>query len=241
MIIRTGGGGRRIATTLDPGGQIIEMPFKYSCFFSYAGFSEQQAVVAKRFVDDLGKAIQDEIWSFVRLPVFVDRTHLVAGDFFEERLAKCLCESVCMICVFTPTYFDEGRTFCAREFRAMELLEESRMPRLQPEHGGAIIPISFRGHHYLPPYIKDRRHCYDFSGFTLAERNFQKNPKYSQHILSLCEKIFLMHKHFQAAENHPCDDCQQFRLPTETQIGPWLRDVVGKPWQPPFPGIEEDS
>lgn len=46
-------------------------------------------------------------WSVNYSLVLVDWERLQGGDFYNEALTLALCESVCMVVVFTPTYFDK--------------------------------------------------------------------------------------------------------------------------------------
>ena len=96
------------------------MSFKHSCFISYRhGHGE----LTERILTDLSTALSNELGLLRNEGVFVDRERLQGGMFYNEALARALCESACMVMIFTPTYFDTAHTFCAREYKAMEELE----------------------------------------------------------------------------------------------------------------------
>src|SRR5258708_31408673 len=102
------------------------MAFRYSCFISY-----RHVPGDKEIIEDLYQAIADELANYVSKEVFRDTESLEGGDFLNKRLARALCESACMIVFYVPVYFDERFTFCAREYCAMELLEQKRIKQLQ--------------------------------------------------------------------------------------------------------------
>jgi hypothetical protein len=84
------------------------MSFRYSRFISYAGFSSP-SLIAKEFISQFKEALESELLLHVRLPVYLDQERLGAGDFFNEELAESICRSVCMACVYTPTYLDRQK------------------------------------------------------------------------------------------------------------------------------------
>jgi hypothetical protein len=213
------------------------MPFKYSCFISYAGFSSPQSLVAKEFIDQLKEALESEISLYVRLPVFLDQERLRGGDLFNEELATSICQSVCMICVFTPNYFDRNRTYCAREFRAMEILERRRLERLgDHNHKGAIIPIILRGSQALPEYIRSKRQFHDFSGFVVSRTRLIRNPNFNRKISDIAAYIYDLYNN--NSEDH-CRDCHAFQLPAVDEIVPWMNSAKCLPMPHPFPGTQE--
>ena len=130
------------------------MAFEYSAFISYR---HGRYKLAHKIINDLFEAISSELELLRTEKVFIDRGRMKGGAFHEKVIAEALCKSVCMIVVFTPTYFNKDFPYCAREFRAMELMEKQRLLLL---HGtresvnGLIIPIVFRGD--VPEALKPR-------------------------------------------------------------------------------------
>jgi len=205
------------------------MPFNYACFISYR---HGQRALVERIINDLSDALSSEIELWMREQVYVDRERLRGGDHYNEDLAAALCQSVCMIVVFTPRYFDKKSTFCAREYRAMESLEEQRLkllPHAEDRRRGLIIPIVFRGSEYLPDEIRNRRQYYDFGDFLLSDEQISKHPSYAGKIREIAEYIKARHEAFRRVQSDPCTSCDSFSLPSDEDIRVWLDDVCSAP------------
>src|SRR5712692_4192213 len=155
--------GRATVFTCDEG----PMPFQYSCFISYAHGQEQ---LIRRFIDELQKALKSSLEPYLDQQVYIDEERPKAGNRFNPKIARALCESVCMILVYVPKYGQHS--YCVREYAAMEWLEEQRRALLGkklPAERGFIIPIVLRGRHEdLPPKLKGHIHYADFSRYTTA-------------------------------------------------------------------------
>jgi hypothetical protein len=126
-----------------------------------------------RFVSEFQEALESELEPLVDLPVYRDDKRLQGGDFFNEALAKGLCESVCMIMVFAPTYFSPDHTYCTREYLAMKQLEARRLREAaQPQRTlhGLIIPVVLRGFDKLPAEILSQRNAYRFERFAPSQK-----------------------------------------------------------------------
>lgn len=206
------------------------MPFKYACFISYR---HGQRELLQQIVTNLRTAISGEFeaW-FGPNSVILDEGRLRGGDFYNEALALALCESVCMIVVYVPAYFDTSHTFCAREYKAMEQLEGERLGLLRAQadkQHGLIIPIVFRGKTFLPKEIADRRHYYDFESFQLTGVDVNTDTEYKKMIKEIAEYIAECCKRFANLDQNqdPCASCEKFSLPTEEEIRPWLKGVAG--------------
>jgi hypothetical protein len=210
------------------------MPFKYSCFISYR---HGQKALVENFVKDLHQALSNEVVPLTDMEVFVDWERLEGGDFFNENLARALCESVCLIVVFTPTYFSDTHLYCAREYKGMEQLEAQRLNLLgvsaDKDHG-LIIPIALRGVESIPAEIKDYRQYHDFTKFQLGQRRLTINSRYTSKIEAIAQYIYGRHQAFTSLTEDPCSECETFILPTEAEIKDWL--IGMKAPQAPFPG-----
>jgi len=197
------------------------MAFKYSCFISYR---HGQSQLAERIVNDLSTALANELELYMGPEVYVDRERLKGGDLYNKELARALCQSICMIMVFTPSYFDLHNTFCAREFKAMEKLEEER-ERRTGKRVGLIIPIVFRGADSLPSEIKAHRHYYDFGDFLLCDTEISKHPNYARKIKEIAKTIFDIYQIFSRLSEDPCSGCDDFVLPAESEVAQWLSAI----------------
>jgi hypothetical protein len=210
------------------------MPFKYSCFISYR---HGQKELVERFVTDLSQALSNEVVPLTGMEVFVDWQRLQGGDFFDPNLARALCESVCLIIVFTPTYFSDTHIYCAREYKGMEMLETQRLKLLSvtadKEHG-LIIPIVLRSEGDLPSEVKDHRQYHDFTKFALWQKNLTRSKQYAPKIEAIAQYIHRRHQALSALPDDPCVECETFSLPGEDEIRTWLGGM--KAPQAPFPG-----
>jgi len=208
------------------------MPLRFSCFISYR--HSQQDIVA-----DLVKSLQTELNRWLDMEVYLDRERLKGGDFFNAELARALCESVCLIVVFTPTYFSKNNTYCAREFKAMEQLEEMRLTKLglpRNKQHGLIIPIVYRGDRKLPKNMKEIRQCHMFEAFQISGRDNLDNPDYAQKIKEIAEYIEERCEELRSVEDEICDCCDTFNFPAETDISDWLESML--PPKPVLPSRE---
>ena len=210
------------------------MPFKYSCFISYR---HGQSKLAERIIDDLSTALWNELELLTNKKIYVDKLRLKGGDFYNDELARALCESACMIMVFTPTYFDRGNPYCAREFKAMEALEALRLSALEDLGGkkiGFIIPIIFRGEDFLPSEIRDKRQYYNFGEFLLSDVEISKHPRYAKTIQEIAKTVFEIDQVVDALPQDPCKGCDTFSLPPPEEVLSWLSKL--KPVSLAFPG-----
>jgi hypothetical protein len=206
------------------------MPIKYSCFISYRSLSID---VARDFHNSLARELQN--WT--TLPIFRDETRLNGGDFFNRELALALCESACMIMIYTPTYFDRVYTYCACEYKAMELIEARRLELLGYEKNyqhGFIIPIIYRGIDIFPKYVSNIRNYYKFDSFHVYGRSYLRTYRYQDLIGQISKYIFERCNELNALDIDPCDGCGTFELPLDEEIHEWLIPLL--PPKPVFPG-----
>ncbi len=201
------------------------MPLQYSCFISYR---HTQDDITQR----LGSHLKREISRMLDMEVYVDQERLQGGDFFNNKLARALCESVCLVVVYTPTYFSQRHTYCAREYKAMELLEEKRLRALRrsglpKNHGhGLIIPIVYRGKKELPESIKSNRQCHVFEDYQISGTDNLENPEYLKEITEIAEYIKARHHELRKVEKDICKFCDVMGFPTEADISDWLESML---------------
>lgn len=201
------------------------MPFQYACFVSYRHLEHNP--LAERFIDDLSTALQSELGVWMEEQLFVDSARMRGGTFFNPALADALCRSVCMLVVYTPTYFSLNHVYCAREYRAMEKLEAMRLARLQAQRQceGLIIPVILRGAEYLPPAIRDRRQYYSFERFSLRSRKIARDAQFEQYVREIAKSIHTRKIVLAPLADEFTCDCHNFAFPTEEEVRPWVADI----------------
>lgn len=190
------------------------MPFQYSCFVSYRHIEGE---LSERFIKELSEALVSYVSPHCDLGIYVDSERLQGGDYFNATLERAICESVCMILVYTPNYFDEKHSYCAREYQSMKELEKERIKNRQYS---LIIPIIYRGKiDSLPEEIKHNLQLYDFSKFTLCpgDVNIQSNPNYVEKLDKIGIRVRELYE-LMAMESDPCEDCNEFRLSTDADV-----------------------
>ena len=195
------------------------MPIRYACFISYC---HGQSELVKTFIEQLKNALKNCLDPYLDEEVYIDEERLQPGFLYNEGLAKAICESICMIVVYSPKY--ERHSYCLREYHAMKRIEKERMRLLGAQaisERGMIIPIIFRGIEDLPPEIEKCVHYCDFSKFTLATIDLSSNPEYIKQIGDIAEYIHDYFKIFSKIDVDVCGDCNSFRLPYEEEIQPW--------------------
>ena len=189
-------------------------------------------------IEQLHEAVESELELYTtNHSVFVDYEGLEGGDLYQPSLAKALCESACMILVYTPSYFDEKNTFCAREYRAMEMIEAKRLSLLkQPSKDhGLIIPVVFRGRDQLPEFVSKYRHYYDFQSFLLSSSRISEHPDFSTQVAKLAKYIYNRLKDFSSLPEDVCKDCDSFCLPPDQEVANWIKSFDRK--NIGFPGL----
>lgn len=203
-----------------------DVAFKHACFISYC---RPQHELLKGFVGQLKRALDAELESYLDEKVFIDDTDVGPGDKHAEVLARAICESVCMVVVWSPRY--DRHPYCLREFEAMRLVEERRRLLLGPgrAHGrGFIISVIVRGADAVPERIKQQDTYCDFSTFTLAMPDIIRNPEYVNSVKAIAAKINSLYNLFQSSNLDPCVPCLDFRLPPPPPSAPYEPSFVNR-------------
>ena len=204
--------------------------FEYACFISY---SHAKQDLVRGFIGQFKAALEASLDPLVDLPIYFDQDRLQGGYLYNEALAFALCQSACMVAVYSPVY--ERRPYCGREFEAMVRLEAKRLAMAGVARGrGLIIPVVLRGFEDLPPRIKDGRHAVDFSQFTLADKAMLRNRNFLAKVELIAQQIYDHYRALQPVEAIACSDCTGFLLPAEHELPPW-RPVPTPTWPPAFP------
>jgi hypothetical protein len=203
------------------------MSFEHACFISYR--HHEQSRIAERFILDLSSALRNELVLMMEEDIFFDRERMQGGAFFNPALANALCKSICMIVIYTPTYFSTAHTYCAREYRAMEKLEQARLSRLKDQLGreaGLIIPVILRGLELLPETIRAQRQYYTFDRFCLSSRELARNRQFEDRVRELASVIHARKRMLAPLADELTCDCDSFAFPTEEEVYPWLAKLI---------------
>lgn len=209
--------------------------FKYACFVSYIHADED---LGRGFVSQFVQALQGELEQLVdlkSLPIYSDNI-LKPGQIWPEALSVALCHSLCMVMVYSPVY--GRRAECLREFRAMEQIEARRRQLLAGDGASAaegfIIPVVLRGFDRMPSMLKSTRHAVDFSRFTLADVELKRNPRFTDAVRAIAERISDVLETLEPLQDKACKGCDDFQLPDPDRLQPLMS--AGANWQPGFPG-----
>jgi hypothetical protein len=210
------------------------MPLKNACFISYR---HGQYELMKEFTTDFCAALRSELEPILHCSgVYLDHERNKGGDFYNHTLARSLYESATMVMVYTPTYFDAEHTYCAREYTAMVTLERDRLSRLRGigrGNHGLIIPIVLRGSSHLPDDIRGWRHYYNFEGFQLGSRRLSRHPRFAPVIREIAGYICERYQELMELPEEIFQYGEQFSLPDEAAIAPFLNSTAG--FKQPFP------
>ena len=217
------------------------MGFQYSCFISYRQGQEE---LTRTFINELTIALNNYTEPLLddnKLKAYVDIKKNYGGVFLDINLFQALCNSVCMILIYTPNYFSCNHLYCTREFLAMQLIEEKRFEIAQipvnQRLKSFIIPVIFRGTDTFPPSIKNNSKIYfDFSKYSLAKPNIRDNSEYVGEIEKIADHIRTLYNQYIFHNN--IDLIDQIQFPSEEEA---LNFVKQNPSSiSPFPGRKEN-
>lgn len=196
------------------------MSFKYACFISYRnGDRQRDNVYIFKLVEELKKDLLNELELLLEpeeRDIFLDTEGLQGGDFLYPRIAQALCRSVCMICLWTPIYFSRTHNYCAREYRAMEILEEHRKRLLRTSSNstqGLIIPLALRECNRFPCQLN--RLYVNFEDFLQpTERGKLTKPRgYFKKIKELAKYVAQRYQELKNLSTDSFKFCDTFELP----------------------------
>jgi hypothetical protein len=201
------------------------MAFKNSCFFSYRHRPDRDYRVC---IDDLYESLAGEISLWLTgQGIFRDSKRMQGGDLLDPTIGEELCQSVCMVMIYIPPYFDETESYCAREFRGMQRLEQQRLEQLvgPAKNHGLIIPIVCRGWDVFPRELRNNRIVYNFEPFLMQKDRISKHREGKVRLKEIAQYIFKRCTELQAIGSDACKDCSRFTLPSADEVVPWVREV----------------
>lgn len=185
------------------------MAIRYGCFFSYAHGRHE---LMQRFKATLADALRCYLEPYFddESELFVDTEQLGGGDDLDRKIARAMCESVCMIMIYTPKY--EAHPYTRREYAGMRQLEAERSRWYTlPSH--LVIPVIMTHHpDGLPSQITESTFHVDFSRFTMATADLKSNPDFLPDIDHMVRRI-VTHYQYQKKHTPTGHDCNQFILP----------------------------
>jgi len=185
------------------------MTIRYGCFFSYAHGRHE---LMQRFKATLADALRCYLEPYFdnEDELFVDTEQLGGGDDLDRKIARAMCESVCMILIYTPKY--EAHAYTRREYAAMRLLEAERAT-WYPLPSRLIIPVIMTQHpDRLPSQVSESSFYVDFSRFTMATADLKSNPDFLPDIDKMVRRIVTHYQYLKKC-TPPGHDCNHFILP----------------------------
>ncbi len=211
------------------------MSLQYSCFISYP---HGQDKVMEPFVKAFANLLKTEVGAQTRKRIWLDLWDLKVGYRVDGSIGADLCNSVCLVVIYTPLYFDKEHTYCAQEFRAMELLEAERL-RLLPspanKHYGLIIPVIVRGLPRLPNVIKNRKYA-ELIDIELANPPAKLRRRYGSEIRKIADYIVDCCVEFDLLQDDVLRGCDNFLLPSSAAVASYLESM-----RDPFPGAPTED
>lgn len=206
--------------------------FKHACFISYRNGSVVEGEPVPDLLNEFARCLKDALTSEFRAmltphldePVFLDVDNLLPADRIEAKIANALCHSACMVLVYTPNYFDERKTFCAREYLAMKK-REAYCTHLKGEHDtnkSLIFTLILRGSaDKIPAELEES--VYENFNFFYPKTRIEHTRNYKDKIKVIANEIAKLYSNFIQYENtHQvkfCEVCADFELPTTSEEG----------------------
>lgn len=190
--------------------------FRYACYISFPTPADELVWEAAQDIrnclrKELGAAIADNV-------IYMDNDR-IQNDL---EAAAALCESACMLMVYTQRYFDARHPFCAREFRAMQLLENIRLRALGidlSEQHSLIVPVALRGTNSIPHAISAQRRVYNFESHYVVEASVRnRNKEFKTSVKQIADHVANHWYLLQDKIPNPCGNCPEFRFPAEQDI-----------------------
>ena len=205
----------------------------HACFVSYRHPATPDGREGK-LIQHVVRAIKDHIEMLTHEhDVYFDRARLVPGYQYDERLAKAICRSACMVVVYWPSYLESE--YCKKEIRTMLAIEANRRSILGSTlHGCRLfIPLILRGRFDdLPTGLREGCHYLDYKAQAIRpDFNIGDDPIMSEQLYGVAEYIKELCDKMKCAEESLFGRCENF------VYGPSSADAFEAPAAiQPFPG-----
>ena len=190
------------------------MPLTYSAFISYtSGWTEDY----DKLIDAIQKRLEHQLQFYVRSPLWRYDKNEAPGAAVHETLRARICESVCMVVLYVPSY--ELSDTCVWEFVAMEEVEGSRLKILIPpldQEYRMVIPIIIKKRRTqpLPNWITSRNYI-DLTEYVTPDQSplaALDDPRCIDKLERAAEAIGEVTRRLMNLDPDPCIGCPQ-RLP----------------------------
>ena len=205
--------------------------FKHACFISYRNGTQPDDLnthnLLTTFAKQLKQALQNELDAYMPYDemnhIFLDVDDLKPGEFIHSKISRELCQSICMIVVYTRSYFSRDKLFCASELIGMLEKEKERCQQLgiQNPQQGCIITVLLRGRTEEIPTTLSQRVWHNFDKFSLSQTEIQKNPNFEQKVREIAEYIAdhceVLMERSQEQGLDLCENCLSFEIPDITE------------------------
>jgi len=186
----------------------------YPCFISFRHFDD---AISEAFINQFVDCLKGYLNPLVGKDPFVDFKRMEPGYSLQPALANALCNSACMVVIWSPQYFNEEHLWCAMEYKAMIELEKKRLSLL-PAHEQfkkLIIPVIYKGSKYYPADLEDSTLYLNLEKFSLYETEMIKNKNFATEIERLANYIYDRIRVFNKITPAPWGNCGQFQLPSK--------------------------
>jgi hypothetical protein len=149
------------------------MGYKHDIFLSYTHAYPFADWVHEHFLpffrSYLGNALGRPV------DVFVDKSGILTGDAWEQRLKNALVFSRCLVCIWSPNYFDSE--WCVKECHVMLHRENQLGYRTLQKPSGLILPVNAFDGESFPQFAKDIQY-FDCRNFMRIGVGFTQIPRY---------------------------------------------------------------
>lgn len=156
---------------------------KHCVFLSYPRNHDSETTRCARTI---ARAIRAKLGDYRGLEpcdrVFVDEECIRQGTW-QPQIERALCQSMVMIAVCAPIYYDRDKPFCGREFNSMSLVGQHRL-------APTIVPVLVRKSKRCPlPRAISELQYIDVVAETLNCRDYHRRPPFLTKMNILFDRV----------------------------------------------------
>jgi hypothetical protein len=202
----------------------MPLNLKYSCCVSYRLGEE---LLMTGFIKQFTEALKAELEARTPLKLWVDIDRFSAGTRIDSTTAQAICQSACMVVIYTPPYFSDDRDslYCVREFIAIKEIEKIRHGVRPLQTQSIVIPVILRGKEQFPHAIfgNDGSILWsDFEKFDLGRTRIISHPHFKPEIRKIAAHICEVINAY--ADFDVCSECLRFDFPDPEKAKSWLKE-----------------